>query len=70
MYTTPQVAVRCNVPVRKVISWTEHGYVYPSVPANGHGSKRQWSASDVKLCKVLAKLEPMYRVSFLKELFE
>ena len=48
VFTTPQVARIAETPDRKIISFTERGYLRPSVQdADGHGSKRLWSHRDL-----------------------
>ena len=54
IYTTPQVAKILEMPMRKILSYIERGYVTPSLrDASGHGSSRQWAVWDLdKICLV------------------
>ena len=68
-YTTAQVAEAVGVPLRKVISYVERGFVSPSIrDALGHGSKREWSYSDVVRCAVVTFLQDQVTVDFLRDL--
>ena len=67
-YTTTQLAKKCGVSVRKIISYCERGYIGPSIHnANGHGSRRLWSSNDCEAVSLLAYIEPLLRVSVVRE---
>ena len=57
-YTTPIVAKVLDVPLRKVISMLERGYLHASIQeADGHGSKRLFSFDDVVRAFIIHRLE-------------
>jgi hypothetical protein len=57
-YTTPIVAKVLDVPLRKVISMLERGYIHASIQeADGHGSKRLFSFEDVVRAFIIHRLE-------------
>ena len=68
-FTTAQVAEILRLPLRKVITFEERGYVTASVqgPA-GHGSKRLWSYLDLVRCSVIRSLLNGMSVSYLRVL--
>ena len=67
--TTPQMAERLNVPMRKVESWIERGYLQePTIPANGHGSRRLWSIKDFDKAKLLPGLETILSVAAIRKI--
>ena len=57
LFTTPQVAEILDMPMRKIISYTERGYLEASVPPDGHGSKRRWTPQDMTRILVIRKCE-------------
>ncbi len=68
-FTTAQVAEIVFLPLRKVITFEERGYVTPSVQgAAGHGSKRLWSYLDLVRCSVIRSLLNGMSVSYLRVL--
>ena len=68
-FTTAQVAEILFLPLRKVITFEERGYVTPSVQgAAGHGSKRLWSYLDLVRCSVIKSLLNGLSVSYLRVL--
>ena len=68
-FTTAQVAEILRLPLRKVITFEERGYVTASVQgAAGHGSKRQWSYLDLVRCSVIKSLLNGMSVSYLRVL--
>ncbi|MFO7737296.1 MAG: hypothetical protein R6V46_02375 [Desulfatiglandaceae bacterium] len=56
--TTSQIAGILEVPLRKIISYTERGYIEASVlgPA-GYGSRRLWSITDLRKIEIIRKCE-------------
>lgn len=60
IYTTPQLAELLNIPMRKILSYIERGYIVPSIEdAKGHGSKRRWSAWDAVKIYIIRECEKM-----------
>lgn len=41
---------------RQVDLWARAGIVTPTVPANGHGTRRRWSADDVARVAVVVEV--------------
>jgi hypothetical protein len=69
MYTTTQIADALGIPVRKLITFEERGYLKPSIQsASGHGSRRLWSFTDAVRCGVVAYLANVFSVDFLRVL--
>lgn len=57
-FTTSQVAEILDVPMRKIIAYTERGYVEASVVGpSGYGSRRLWSPFDLKKIDILRRCE-------------
>jgi len=57
-FTTPQAARVLGIPMRKVLSYIERGYVGPSLrDATGHGSSRQWDLWDVDKIYLIRQCE-------------
>jgi len=53
-FTTPKVARIAGLPIRKVLSYHERGYIRASIQeASGHGSKRLYSFADVVKIKAI-----------------
>ena len=70
-FTTAQVAEILHLPLRKVITFEDRGYVMASVQgADGHGSKRLWSYLDLVRCSVIRSLLNGMSVSYLRVLSE
>ena len=68
-YGTPALSAALNLPMRKVLSWIERGYIQPSVQeAKGHGSKRLFSEADLTKAKILLEIESVLRPSILKRI--
>lgn len=66
-YTTAQVAEVAQIPLRKVISFVERGYIEPSIQdAAGHGSKRLWNYNDLIRCAVIALLLDQFTVDYIR----
>jgi DNA-binding transcriptional MerR regulator len=66
-YTTAQVAEVVQIPLRKVISFVERGYIEPSIQdAAGHGSKRLWNYNDLIRCAVIAQLLDQFTVDYIR----
>jgi len=62
-YTTPKAAAILNISVRKLIAYTEGGYVEPSIQAaDGHGSKRLWSYEDLVVCAIISTVDKIVSV--------
>lgn len=59
-FTTPQVAAVLGIPLRKLLSFIERGYVSPSIQdAAGHGSRRLWSYEDLVRCTAVKFLSAL-----------
>ena len=57
-FSTSQVAEMLNVPMRKIIGYTERGYLEASVVGpSGYGSRRLWSTFDLKKIDILRRCE-------------
>lgn len=57
-YTTPEAAEILGIPMRKILSYIERGYVRPSVlDAKGHGSRRLWSLWDLDKIHLVRRCE-------------
>lgn len=57
-YTTSQIAKVLDMPLRKIITYTERGYIEASVLGpSGYGSRRLWSPADLKKIDILKKCE-------------
>ena len=57
-FTTTQVAKILNIPMRKILSYIERGYIKPSIQeADGHPSKRLWAIWDLNKIHLIRKLE-------------
>ncbi len=70
-YTTTELSTLLNLPVRKVITFEERGYIYPSIErAAGHGSKRLWSFEDVARCFMLKDLIEVVSVAAIRRIME
>ena len=66
-YTTPEIAQIVGLPLRKVLSYTERGYIKPSIQeASGPGSKRVWSFEDLVRCAVTKILLEMVSVDAMR----
>jgi DNA-binding transcriptional MerR regulator len=67
--TTTEFANKIGVPQRKIISWTERGYIKPSIrDADGHGSIREWNNADLLRGFCIKELEPLIRPSALRKI--
>ena len=56
--TTSQIANIMDMPLRKIISYTERGYIEASVLGpSGYGSRRLWSLTDLKKVEIIRKCE-------------
>jgi DNA-binding transcriptional MerR regulator len=70
-YTTADVARVSRVPLRKVISYIERGYIVPSIQdAAGHGSKRLWNSTDLVRCLLIGYLQANLSADFVRSLAE
>ena len=59
-FTTPQVAGILDLPMRKLLSYVERGYVKPSIQdASGHGSRRLWDTLDIVRIYTIRQCEKM-----------
>jgi DNA-binding transcriptional MerR regulator len=59
-YTTPQAAEILGIPMRKILSYIERGYVRPSIlDAEGHGSRRLWSLWDLDKIHLVRRCEQL-----------
>jgi hypothetical protein len=59
-FTTPELAEALNLPMRKILSYVERGYVRPSVlDASGHGSRRLWALWDLDKIHLLRRCEQL-----------
>jgi DNA-binding transcriptional MerR regulator len=68
-YTTADVARITEVPLRKIISFIERGYVAPSIQdAAGHGSKRLWNHADLVRCLAVNHLQTNLSADFVRSL--
>lgn len=68
-FTSPQLAHLVGIDARVPSQWAERGYFSPAVrEAEGRGSKRLWSQSDVVHAAVLAFLSPHLSVGTLRRL--
>ena len=66
-YTTPELARIVGLPMRKVLSFIERGYISPSIQdAAGHGSKRLWSEEDLVRLGIVSYLHTAVTVSTLR----
>ena len=53
-YSSSDMAQIVELPLRKVLSFIERGYITPSVQeASGHGSKRLWDDKDLVRCAAI-----------------
>jgi DNA-binding transcriptional MerR regulator len=60
LFSTPQVAKILGLPLRKVISYTERGYLEASAQLpRGHGTKRLWTRQDITKILVIRKCESL-----------
>ena len=58
LLTTSQIADTLGMPIRKIISYTERGYLEASVMGpSGYGSRRLWSLNDLKKIEIIRKCE-------------
>ena len=68
-YTTPELARIVELPMRKLISFIERGYISPSIQdAAGHGSKRLWSEEDLVRLGIVSCLHTAVRVPALRRI--
>ena len=66
-YTSTQVAEIIGLSKRRLLSWIERGFVSPSIQdAEGRGSKRLWSYSDLIRCAVVKILSGTLSVDTLR----
>jgi DNA-binding transcriptional MerR regulator len=57
-YTTSEVARMLSISLRKIISYTERGYIEASVLGpRGHGSRRLWAPWDLKKVELIQRCE-------------
>lgn len=57
-FSTSQIAEKLDMPLRKIIAYTERGYVEASILApSGYGSRRLWSMNDLKKIEIIRKCE-------------
>lgn len=70
-FTTPQMATILELPMRKVLSFIERGFISPSIQeASGHGSRRLWSYEDLIRCAAVKFLLNALSVDFMRVLSE
>jgi hypothetical protein len=59
-YKTPELAKILKIPMRKILSYLERGYVKPSIQdACGHGSTRLWSFTDLHKIHIIRRCESL-----------
>jgi DNA-binding transcriptional MerR regulator len=57
-FTTSQVANILNIPLRKIIAYTERGYIEASLQGpSGYGSRRLWSLTDLEKIQIIRTCE-------------
>ena len=67
-YSTPEVAGIVLLSQRKLLSCVERGYVKPSIQdADGHGTSRIWSYTDVIRCAAVGYLLDRLSVNCLRD---
>lgn len=55
-YTSAQACERAGVTYRQLDCWARSGAARPTVTANGSGSLRMWSPSEITVLRVLGRL--------------
>jgi DNA-binding transcriptional MerR regulator len=57
-YKTPELAKILKIPMRKILSYIERGYVNPTIlDAAGHGSTRLWAFTDLHKIHMIRRCE-------------
>ena len=47
-FSTVEAAAACGLTYREVDNWARHGAVWPSIPARGQGTRREWTTVDIE----------------------
>ena len=68
MYTTQEIADLCGTTYREIIGYEERGYVKATGQASGSGTKRHWTADEMRWCVAISILRKVFLPEFLRDI--